>query len=136
VKRGDVLLVPLTDLPLTAEGKGLVGSAQGQQASEGRGEIRANQLKVARELAALVSDVRGGRYVDAVRRGNTFLAQGELTRPQLSTVHRQLLEAYVALGAIGLAAESCDAWQKAAPGSPLDPTWLSPKILNACRPAP
>jgi hypothetical protein len=136
LKRGDVLLVPLTDLPLTAEGKSLVTSAQGQQTSEGRGEIRGNQLRVAGELSALLADVRGGRYVDAVRRGSTFLSLGELTRPQLATVHRQLLEAYVALGAVGLAAESCEAWRKAAPESPLDPTWLSPKILAACRPAP
>lgn len=136
LKRGDVLLVPLTDLPLTAEGKALAAAAHTQQSSEAKGDARANQRRVASELPALIADVRGGRYVDAIRRGNGFLSLGELTEPQLASIHRQLLEAYVALGATGLATASCEAWRKAAPESAQDPNWLSPKILAACRAVP
>jgi LysM repeat protein len=134
--RGDVLLVPLDDLPLTAEGKAMAAAAVSQQSTEARGDTRSSQRKVASELPALVADVRGGRYVDAIRRGNAFLSLGDLTQPQQAVIHRQLLEAYVALGATGLAAASCEAWRKADPQASLDPSWLSPKILAACRPAP
>ena len=47
-------------------------------------------------------------------------------------IHRQLLEAYVALSATGLATASCDAWRKADPNASLDPNWLSPKIIRTC----
>lgn len=131
--RGDVVLIPLTDLPLTEDGKREALAAASTAASEGRGETRAGQRRVAAELPALIADVRGGRYVDAVRRGTSFLAIAELANPELATIHRQLLEAYVALGATGLASAACDAWRKIDPSVVLDPNWLSPKILRACQ---
>jgi len=132
LRRGDVFLVPLTDLPLSDEGRKEANAASAIESSEGKGETRAGQRKVQNELPALIADVRGGRYVDAVRRGNGFLSVGALTEPELATIHRQLLEAYVALGATGLAAASCTAWRKAAPGVSLDPNWVSPKVIAAC----
>jgi LysM repeat protein len=131
--RGDVILVPLTDLPLTDEGKKEAAAASGSEATQARGETRTGQKKVASELPALIADVRGGRYVEAVHRGTGFLATADLTNPELAVIHRQLLEAYVALSAMGLASASCDAWRKADPGATLDPNWLSPKILAACQ---
>lgn len=131
--RGDVVLVPLTDLPLTEEGKREALLAGTAEASEGRGETRAGQRKVSSELPALIADVRGGRYVDAIRRGTSFLSTAELTSPELAVIHRQLLEAYVALDATGLASAECDAWRKSDPGASLDPTFVSPKILRACQ---
>jgi hypothetical protein len=134
--RGDVLLIPLTDLPLTDAGKRAAERAAAARRSEGAGSTRQAQLEVQREMVALIADVRGGRYVDAVRRGNEFLAKGSLTQPQLATIHRQLLEAYVALGATGLAKQSCRQWQKNDADARLDPVRLSPKILEACGKAP
>jgi hypothetical protein len=70
--------------------------------------------------------------VDAVRRGNRFLSSAELTKAQLASVNRQLLEAYVALDAPGLAAEACAEWRKHDPNARLDPIKLSPKLMKAC----
>jgi hypothetical protein len=133
LSRGDVVLVPLTDLPLTDEGRKEAAAASAAEATQSHGETRAGQKKVASELPALIADVRGGRYVEAVHRGTGFLATADLTNPELAVIHRQLLEAYVALGATGLASASCDAWRKADPGATLDPNWLSPKILAVCQ---
>lgn len=132
LRRGDVVFVPLTDLPLTEEGRKEASLASAAECSQARGETRAGQRKVAGELPLLIADVRGGRYVDAVRRGTAFLSVAELSTPELAVIERQLLEAYVALGATGLASAACDAWRKADPGAALDPDWLSPKIIAAC----
>jgi hypothetical protein len=131
--RGDTLLVPLTDLPLTEDGKREAAAAFAVEATESHGETRTGQRRVANEIPALIADVRGGRYVDAVRRGTGFLAVADLTTPELSVIHRQLLEAYAALGATGLASASCDTWRKLDPSAALDPNWLSPKLLRACQ---
>ncbi len=130
--RGDVVLVPLTDLKLTDAGRKAATEAAGLACSEGAGETRQRQLNVRDELPALIADVKSARYVDAVTRGNRFLSSGELGKPTLAAVHRQLLEAYVALGATGLATAACTAWRKAAPHGHLDPILLSPKLIAAC----
>ena len=115
LQRGDVVLVPLTDLGLTEGGRKSAAEATRSAGSEAFGETRHVQLKVNSELPALIADVRGGRYVEAVRRGNGFLASGALTTPQLASIHRQLLEAYVALDAPGLATAACVEWRKHEP---------------------
>jgi phage tail protein X len=132
LRRGDVFLVPLTDLPLTDAGKKAAREAAGATCTEGRGETRAAQRRVDSELPALIADVRSGRYVDAVVRGNKFLAAGSLTTTQLASVHRQLLEAYVALEAPALATASCAEWRRYSPETRLDPRVLSPKIIAVC----
>jgi hypothetical protein len=132
LQRGDVVLVPLTDLGLTNEGRKAASEAAAFACSEGGGDTRHVQLKVSGELPALIADVRGGRYVDAIRRGNRFLASGTLTTPQIAAIHRQLLEAYVALDAAGMATASCGEWRKHDPSARLDPVMLSPKIVQAC----
>lgn len=130
---GDVLLVPLTDLPLTDDGKQAAEQSALQTLSESKVEEREVQVGVEAELPALLADVRGGRYVDAVTRGNKFLAMGELSKAQLAVIHRQLLEAYVALGAAGHATAACDAWRENDPRARLDPVLMSPKIITACK---
>jgi hypothetical protein len=136
LRRGDVLLIPLVDLPLTDAGKRAAERAAEARRSEGQGGAREAQQNVQRELIALIADVRGGRYVDALRRGHAFLDSGPLTQAQLATIHRQLLEAYVALGATGLAAQACKDWRTNDPSALLDPKLLSPKLLAACQRAP
>ena len=129
---GDVVLVPLTELPLTDAGKQAARASAGAACSQAQGETRAVQKKVAQELPALLADIRSGRYVDAVARGTRFLASAELSEPQVALVHRQLLEAYVALEAPGLATAACAEWLKRSPGVTLSPVELSPKILAVC----
>jgi phage tail protein X len=130
--RGDVVLVPLTDLPLTPAGRDAMLAALGTTCSEAGGLGKKTQKKIAQELPALVADVRAGRYVDAVTRGTRFVATGMLTEPQLALVHQKLTEAYVALDAVGLAAASCAEWRKRDPAARLDPALHSPKIVAAC----
>ena len=83
-------------------------------------------------MPLLLADVRQGRYVDAVTRGNKVLGHGELARAQIAQVNRLLTEAYIALEATGLAEAACAAWREADPAAELDPIELSPKIVNAC----
>ncbi|MEZ4220718.1 MAG: LysM domain-containing protein [Polyangiaceae bacterium] len=130
--RGDVVLVPLNDLGLTADGKKALESATLAVQGQAAGDERATQKRVALELPLLIADIKGGRYVDAVRRGNAFLATGALTKPQTATVQRQLLEAYAALDAPGLAAAACSAWRQHDPSARVDPIWMSPKLVSAC----
>jgi hypothetical protein len=133
LERGTVILVPLTDLDL-------VESVRGANADPERVAIDVNtnerktQRRIAAEIPALIADVRGGRYVDAVARGNRFMASGVLSVPQQSLVMRQLLEAYVALDASGAATAACTEWRKLDPAAKLDANQISPKILAVCLP--
>jgi LysM repeat protein len=129
--KGDVVLVPITP-KLTEDGKIRAAEAAAFERSQGGGGARETQKKVDGEIPALLSAVRGGRYVDAVVHGAHVLSMGSLTKPQAATVHRQMLEAYVALDAKGHASAACRAWREADDNVALDPTYLSPKILAAC----
>jgi phage tail protein X len=130
--RGDVVLVPVMDLALSEKGRAAAQSAAGALCSQAAGETRSAQRKVQSELPALIADVRNGRYVDAVTRGTRFLSSGSLAKPQLATVHRQLLEAYSALDAPGMATAACSDWRKNDPKASLDPVLMSPKLISAC----
>lgn len=133
LKRGDVVLVPLTEIALTELGKRSAAEAASQIRSQADADKRKAQGDVTAELPALLADVRGGRYVDAIQRGLGLLANQELSTPQRGAIQRQLLEAYVALDAPGLATTSCQAWRSADPTAVLDPIRLSPKIVEACK---
>jgi hypothetical protein len=132
VRRGDVILIPLVNLPLTEAGKAEAAADDVAVRNQAAGATREAQRKVDAEMPILLGDIRGGRYVDAVTRANRLLTLGELTRPQLALLHRQLLEAYVALEAPGLAATSCSIWRDRDPKVKLDELSLSPKIIAAC----
>ena len=132
LKRGDIVLVPLVDLQLTESGKKEARLGTDRQRGEGAGSILEAQRRADQELPLLLADVRGGRYVDAVTRGNRILGGGELTKTQLAILHRALLESYVALEASGAAAGACSAWRLVDPAFKLDPAAVSPKIRAAC----
>jgi hypothetical protein len=136
IRRGGVLLVPLTDLPLTPGAKVEAAAAGALVRTEGGGQAREAQRRADAELPALAADLRSGRYVDAVARGNRMLGYGELSRSQIAVIQRHLTEAYVALDATGLAETACGAYREADPTAPLDPIEQSPKILRACAAAP
>ncbi len=131
--RGDVVLVPLIDLSLTEEGKKAARAAAERTRTEGGGQAYEAQRRAEADIPPLLADVRAGRYVDAVAKGNRLLGSGDLTKPQLASIHRALLEAYVALDAAGLAAGACSAWKANAGGDVrLDARSVSPKIRAAC----
>lgn len=130
--RGDVFLVPVTDLDLTEEGRRAAARAAQAMSAEGDAPSLSRQTKIENEVPTLIADVAGGRYVPAVARGAKLLSSGELSDAQLGRIHRQLLEAYVALDAVGQAAEACSKWRKYDKTARLDPVFLSPKILDAC----
>lgn len=132
LRRGELVLVPLVDLELTAEGKQEASAAGALVRSEGAGYARDAQRRTDVELPLLAADVHNGRYVDAVARANRLLGSGALSRPQLALIHQKLVEAYVALDAQGLAETSCLQWREADPAAVLDPVELSPKIVRAC----
>ena len=132
LRRGELVLVPLVDLELTAEGKQEALAAGALVRSEGAGYARDAQRRTDVELPLLATDVHNGRYVDAVARANRLLGSGALSRPQLALIHQKLVEAYVALDAQGLAETSCQSWREADPVAVLDPVELSPKIVRAC----
>ncbi len=134
--RGQIILVPLLDVSLTNEGK--EEARRMGQLGEGGGASHEAQKRAESELPLLLSDVRGGRYVDAVARGNRALGYGDLTRSQQATIWRALLEAYVAVDAGGAAQGACEKLRGAVEGKALelqrlsDPRHTSPKIRAAC----
>lgn len=134
LQRGQVVLLPITALPLTAAGQ--EAAKRAFEAWGSGGVVRAAQRSAANELPVLLADVRGGRYAEAITRGVALLATATLTTPQRAAVHRQLLEAYVALGATGKATQACRDWLAADGRARLDPLASSPKVIAACTPAP
>jgi LysM repeat protein len=131
--RGEVVLVPISSLELTDMGRAEALGEDARGRREAGGATLAAQRKAAAEIPLLLADVRAGRYVDAVARGNRLAAQADLSRAQLASIDRALVEAYVALDAAGPAAAACDEWHKNEPGATLDPVYVSPKIRDACR---
>jgi hypothetical protein len=132
IERGRVLLLPLSELPLTEEGKAAAELAAHQITEQSHGDLFREQQESKEEARQLGEDIRGGRYVSAVARGSQLLEGGKLTQEGRAQVHRHLLEAYVALDARGLARTACQAWRSLTPQSKLDPLTTSPKILRVC----
>jgi hypothetical protein len=133
VKRGEVVLVPMPKLKLTEAGKA-EAKAAGERDATVAGAALENQRRADADMPLLLGDLRYGRYGEVVARGNRILGGGSLTRTQLATVHRSLLEAYVALEARTEAAAACAAWRANDPTATLDPVRVSPKIIAACSP--
>ncbi|MEQ9320558.1 MAG: LysM domain-containing protein [Polyangiaceae bacterium] len=132
LRQGEIVLVPLTDLVLTDAGKQAALDAGALVRTEAGGTAREAQQQASTELPRLATDVRRGRYIEAVARGSALLAREGLSQPQLAETQRYLTEAYVALDATGLAANACAEWRRHDPAAVLDPIELSPKIIDAC----
>jgi hypothetical protein len=118
-------------LRLSEAGKAEARAAAERDGASG-GMALEHQRNADAELPALLSDVRYGRYAEAVARGNRLIGTGVLTHPQLAIVYRALLESYVALDARAAAAAACAAWRSNEPNPVLDPVRVSPKIRAAC----
>jgi LysM repeat protein len=131
VRRGEVMLIAMPGLRLTEAGRAEARTAAERDGASG-GLALEQQRRGDAELPQLLADVRYGRYAEAVARGNRLLGGGALTHPQLATIDRALLEAYVALDARASAAAACAAWKSNEPSPVLDPVRVSPKIRAAC----
>ncbi len=132
IARGQVLLLPLNDLPLTDEGRAAAEEAYARMTQHGQGKLYERQTKSGAEVAQLAQDVRSGRYISAVARGNQLLALAELSEPSRAQVQLLLLETYVALKANGPARTACESYRGLRPNTPLDLIATSPKILKIC----
>ncbi len=125
--RGDVVLVPIADLDLTEAGMAEAEQARARDRTAHGGDVLTMQKKVSAELPGLLAELRAGKYVEVVAHGSRLLGAGELTRAQLATIHRTLLEAFVALDARPAATAECAEWRKVEPHKVLDPVLVSPK---------
>lgn len=142
VEPGDVVLIPVVDLVLTDLGRAAAKEGQSLVLSEAGGDDADVQERAARELPLLAGDLRAGRWVEAIARGNQLVGAGQLlgtgqpTDEQAAAIHFALVEAYAALGHLELARAACGEFRRADPDRVLDPMEVSPKIMKACAGAP
>lgn len=129
--RGQVILVPLADLVLSAEGQHAVDEASGPVLPVGGGDVRDLQERIAAELPAVQDEVRRGQYTEAVAHGSRLLGAGELTGNQVVTIERALAVAYVALGREDLAISAFSEALSRQPDLELDSRRTSPTVLAA-----
>jgi phage tail protein X len=129
LQRGQVILVPLADLVLSAEGRRVVADATGS-APEG-GAVRDLQGRIGEQMPELQQHVHAGRYTEAIALGNRLLGSGELTGNQIVTIERALAIAYVALQREDLAIEAFREALTRQPDLELDSRRTSPTVLRA-----
>ena len=129
IQRGQILLAPLSDLVLSAQGRKLVEAQNG--APQRGGEVRKKQTEIDAELPSLRDHVRQGRYADAVAMGNRLIGNGDLTSSEVVTIHRELGTAYVALGRADLAKEAFQIVLAQQPEAEFDSLRTSPKVQRA-----
>lgn len=130
--RGEIILVPLSDLALTDAGRAEAKNASERTTSEVDVARLGAQRRADADLPQLLAESRKGQYVEVVAHANRILGSGELTRPQLAVLYRTLLEAYVALDAPAAAREACSFLRANDPSPRFDATSTSPKIRAAC----
>lgn len=132
---GRVLIVPVVDLPLTDAAK-LLDRQVGCDAGSDLRELRAAQEAADAALATASDESRAGRWIAVIARVNRIVGLGHLSAAQGHTAYRLLTEAYVAIGAEGLAREACAEWKRVNPTFERRPELVSPKILAACGETP
>lgn len=136
VEAGDVVLIPVTDLVLTDEGREAARRSQAIVLGEAAGDDADAQERSTRELPLLADEVKKGLYVEAVARANQLLGAGDLADLQMAAIHIALVESYVALDQEHMARMACAEWRRFDPDTLLDPIEFSPKIIKACSSAP
>lgn len=133
VTRGQVILVPLSDLVLSPEGQRMVDAAMPvvPEGSGGSGEVRELQERIAAELPGLQDEVHAGRFTEALAHGSRLLGAGELTGNQIVTIQRALAVCYVALDREDLAIAAFREALARQPDLELDSRRTSPTVLAA-----
>jgi len=132
-EKGQILLIPLSDLTLSAEGQAAARLAAARLIEQGESERYLRQQTSDQALREVALDVRAGRYLASLEKGVRLLEAGQLPEPSRAEVHRLLLETFVALGAVAAARTSCQSYLDTVEVPNLDPLLVSPKILGACR---
>lgn len=127
LQRGQIVLVPLSDLLLSEQGRKL--AEQRGDAPKGRGDIRDKQARIDEQLPLLRDTMRRGRYAEAVALASKLLGAGDLTGNQIVTIQRELGTAFVALGRDDLARDAFVAALVQQPDLDLDLARTSPKVL-------
>jgi LysM repeat protein len=129
IKRGDVVLIPLKNLPLTTEGE---AEASGVTLGIAGGKVRERQRLIEERLPELQHDIVEGRWLEAIALANRLLGMGDATRSQLARIGKLLATAYVALDATGPAIEACQLYLENAHTVHLEPSTTSPKLRAVC----
>lgn len=125
--RGQILLVPLSNLTLSPQGR-KVAEAEGA-VPEARGDVREKQAKINERLPTLRDLVKEGEYTEAVALANHLLGEGDLTGNQVVTIQRELGTALVALGEDTMARQAFSAALRQQPDMELDMARTSPRVL-------
>jgi len=125
--RGDVVLVPMSNLLLSEQGRKLA-QAQGHELAQAAA-AREKQIAAHDELPALRKHVQQGRYVEAVALAHQLLGAGQLTGNQLVTIQRELGTALIALDREDLALEAFKALLMQQPDVELGLGDTSPRVL-------
>ncbi len=130
--RGQVILVPLRDLVLSAEGRRAVEAAMPVATTGGgSGEVRDLQEQITSELPVLQEEVRRGQFEEALTHGARLLGAGELTGNQIVTIQRALAVCYVAVDREDLAIAAFREALARQPDLELDSRRTSPTVLHA-----
>jgi len=133
IKRGDVVLIPLESLVLTADGEQKAKEESGLALGGlGGGKAREHQKEIEAKLTTLQQQVVEGRWVEAVALGSRLLGIGDATRSQLARIGKLTATAYVALDATGAAIEACRHYLDNANVVHLEPETTSPKLRAVC----
>ena len=123
LQRGQVLLLPMSDLVLREE-----------PVCEG-GPSLAQTARVQRELEtrsiALRSMIDHGQYVEALALGSRLLGGPEVSDTQRGRVQRMLAEAYCALDRVDLAAEALRDAIRTQPDLRFDEGQMPPRMMDA-----
>lgn len=129
VDRGQIILIPLADLVLSDEGRGIIQEETGS--SPPAGEVRQLQARIDEQLPELHEHLRRGRFTEAVGLGNRLLGADVLTGNQIVTIQRDLGTAYVALGRIDLATAAFREALTRQPDLVMDSVRTSPRVMRA-----
>ena len=126
--RGEVLLLPMSNLVLSEQGR-QEAATLGKQLAQAS-QARDKQLSAQQALPTLRQHVLEGRYVEAVALANQLLGWGELTGNQLVTIQRELGTALIALDREDLAFEAFKSLLEQQPDVELGLGDTSPRVLK------
>jgi hypothetical protein len=128
IGRSTILLVPVSNLVLSSQGK-KVATTQGLACAL-EGDARDKQMQVNDDLPRLREHVQRGRYVEAVSMANRLLGMGQLTGNQVVTIERELGTALIALDREDLATEAFKVMLEKQPDVELGLGDTSPRVLH------
>ncbi|MBI2895175.1 MAG: LysM peptidoglycan-binding domain-containing protein [Deltaproteobacteria bacterium] len=133
INHGQVLLIPLPELALTAAGR---AALEANRASRGDGTRAASQATAAEAIRRLERLLGDGSYVEVVAAGNRLLASAsDLSGNQVVSILRALGTAHVALDRPDLAIEAFREALRHQTDLECNPITTSPKVLEAFRTA-